>query len=260
MRRAGPSGPPAFLLLAALASCLASTAARAQWSVDAAVERFGWREHISPIEVRELGPRVALGIGFLQRRARGPLFAYRGSLYGGGVDYDGSLQFDRTQAARGVSVYLGTTQAAELRHRWPAVVDAVAGLDLNVWRRRLSDTQREGYRVLSLRLGLDRPAAGSSRIVAGGGLRWLLATSEHATVSEAGVVYHLALSPGLGSNPYLHLGGRITPRITALLYWDGMSLGGSNEIVLHTGGRTQTVVFQPPTDVDVLGVRVAYGF
>jgi hypothetical protein len=228
--------------------------------VDAAVERFGWREHISPIEVRELGPRVALGIGFAQRKARGALFGYRASVYGGGVRYDGSLQIDRTQPAQGVSVYLGTTHAAELRHRWPGAVDAVAGLDLNVWRRQLSNTQREEYRILSGRLGLDRPVTRSSPIAVGGGLRWLLATSEHATLSEAGVVYHLALSPGLGWNPYLHLGGRIAPRVTALAYWDGMRLDRSNEIVLRTGGRTQTIVFQPATDVDVLGVRVAYGF
>lgn len=248
------------LLLAALASCLAAAAARAQWSVDAAVERFGWREDTSPIEVRETGPRVALGIGFAQRRARGALLVFRASVYGGGVSYDGSLQLDRTQAAHGVSVYLGTTEGAELRYRWPGAVDAVAGVDLNLWRRRLSVTQREDYRIVSGRLGVERLATRSSAIAAGGGVRWLLATSEHATISEAGVDYHLELSPGRGWNPYLHLGYRIAPRVTALAYWDGMRLSRSNQIVLRTGRQSQTIVFQPATDVDVLGVRFAYGF
>jgi hypothetical protein len=246
--------------LAALALCLAPFDARAQWSVDVAVERFSWREDLSPIEVRELGPRVGLGVGFVQRRLRGILFGYRGSLYGGGVRYDGSLQIDPSQPAQGTSVYLGTTQAAELRYRWPEVVDAVAGLEVDVWSRRLSDTQREGYRILSGRLGVNRPATGPSPIVAGGGVRWLLATREHTSIPEGGVVHHLTLAPGLGRNPYLYLGCRVTPRVTALAYWDGMRLGRSGEIVLSGGGPTQTIVYQPATDVNVLGVRAVYGF
>jgi hypothetical protein len=246
--------------LAALALCLAPVSACAQWSVDVAVERFSWREDVSPIEVRELGPRVGLGVGFVQRRLRGVLFAYRGSLYGGGVHYDGSLQADPSQPAQGTSVYLGTVQAAELRHRWPDVVDAVAGLEADVWSRRLSDTQREDYWILSGRLGVHRPATPSSPIVAGGGVRWLLATREHTNIPEGGVVHHLTLAPGLGRNPYLYLGCRVAPRVTALTYWDGMRLGRSSDVVLAGGGPTQTIVFQPATDVDVLGVRVAYGF
>jgi hypothetical protein len=252
---------------AALASCLAALAlslapvdARAQWSVDVAIERFSWREDVSPIVVRELGPRVALGVGFAQQRARGVLLGYRASLYGGGVKYHGSLQTDPTQPARGTPVYLGTTQEADLHYRWPGAVDAVAGLDLNVWSRRLSDTQSEGYWILSGRLGVERPATRSNPIVAGGGLRWLLAARERTTIPEGGVVHHLTLSPGLGRNPYLHLGCRVAPRVTALAYWDGMRLGRSGEVVLRGGGPTQTIVFQPATDVDVLGVRITYGF
>ena len=85
-----------FLPLALLVSCLAAADARAQWTVDASVEHFKLREHVSPIDVRETGPRVTFGIGFVQRRARGLLLAYRGGVYGGNPDYQGSLQFDPT--------------------------------------------------------------------------------------------------------------------------------------------------------------------
>jgi hypothetical protein len=107
---------------------------------------------------------------------------------------------------------------------------------------------------------VERTATRSSPIVAGGGLRCVMATREHTTIPVAGVVHHLTLSPGLGLNPYLHVGCRVAPRVTALAYWDGMRLGRSSEIVLRGGGPTQTIVFQPATDMDVIGVRVAYGF
>jgi hypothetical protein len=262
-RRAPRQGGPAarrirILLGIALASCLVAPSARAEWVVDASVEHFALREHITPIEVHENGPRAALGIGFILPKARGLLFAYRGVVYGGGVGYNGSFQFDRTEAAHGTSIYLGTTQAVELRYRWPGALDAIAGLDVDIWRRRLSTTQYEDYRFLSGRVGLRRPATAPGRVVAGGGVRFLLATAEHAMVTDAGLSYRLILSPGLGANPFLELGYQVTPRVTATGYWDGMRLGRTDPVVLRKNGRPQATVFQPATDIDVVGVRIAY--
>jgi hypothetical protein len=257
-RGLGAAGPLTGLLLAALVTGLAAADARAQWSVEIGVEHLSWHEDVSPIEVRERGTRGVIGVGFAQRRPRGALLAYRGSAYGGGADYRGSLLFDRTTPAQSTSVHLGTVHSVELRNRWPEAVDAVVGLEFELWRRRFSQTQREDYRVLSGRLGIEKPATPSRRIVAGGGLRWMLAASERATFTEAGVTYRVALSPGLGWNPYLRLGHRLTPRVTALAYWDGMRLGRSPEVALSLGGTTQARVYQPESDVNVLGVRVRY--
>src|SRR5262245_11566904 len=113
-----PARPRACVLIAVVTSWLLAPDARAQWSVDASVERFDWRERVSPIEVHEVGPRVAIGAGFMPRTVSGILLAYRGSIYGGNVGYDGSLLFDRTTAASGTSTYWGTTQTVELRYRW----------------------------------------------------------------------------------------------------------------------------------------------
>jgi hypothetical protein len=246
-------------VLAMLAFLLAAADARAQLTIHADVEHFAWREHTEPIEVKESGPRFGIGIGYLLPKPQGFLFGAQGRLYGGGVDYEGSFQFDVTEAARGTSTYLGTTVGADLRYRWPDAIDAVAGLDYDAWRRQLSESQKEEYRILSLRLGVERDVS-SSRFIVGGGMRFLLATAEEATVEDGGFLYKLDLTPGTGSNPYLHAGYRVAPRVTLLAYWDGMTMGRSNELTLVKRGRPQATVSQPPTDVDYVGLRVSYGW
>ena len=251
---------PGLAVIAVLAVALAPVAARAQWTFDTGVERFDWREHTTPLVVHENGPRYFGGIGFMQPKQRGLLFAYHGTVYGGGVDYSGSFQFDATRAAKGASNYLGTAHSLEARWRWPGTADALAGVDLDFWHRQLSTTQEEKYRILSLRLGVERVARGPSRIAAGAGMRLLLATHEDATIEEAGVTYALALSPGLGANPFAHAGYRVLPHVTVIGDWDGMSLGRSNRITLLKRGRPRAVVSQPDTDVSRVGARIAYGW
>ena len=70
-----------LLGIAALAGLLAPVAALAQWTSDATIEQFSWREHTSPIEVHETGPRFAAGLAFTQPGSRGFLFGYRGRVW-----------------------------------------------------------------------------------------------------------------------------------------------------------------------------------
>jgi hypothetical protein len=238
----------------------AASTAHAQIHVEAGVENYDWREHTTPIAVHEHGPRFSFAAGVMQPRDRGLLFAYRGELYGGNVDYNGSFQFDATKAATGGATYLGTTQRAEARWRWPATADAVLGVEYETWKRELSAAQEESYRTVSVRLGVEHMAGLASRVVAGGGIRFLVATGEDASITDSGIKYALALKPGLGSNPYLTAGYRVVPHVTVLGYWDGMSLGRSNQIALLKRGKPKAFVSQPDTDVTKLGVRVAYGW
>ena len=252
--------PLAHLALAAIASALACPVARAQWSVDAGVERYDWREDTAPIVVHEHGPRFILGGGWMQPRKQGLLFAYRGELYAGSVTYEGSFLFAPTTPATGGTTYLGTTQAVQARWRWAGKADAVVGVEYETWRRRLSSTQEERFRIVSLRLGAEHVASDRHPIVGGGGVRFMLATHEEATIGYGGRTYALDLEPGPGSNPYLHAGYRVTPRVTFLGNWDGMRLGRSNTVTLGRPPGPTLQVWQPATDMWRLGIRVVYGW
>ena len=243
-----------------MATALACPPAQAQWSLGAGVERFDWREDSSPIIVHEHGPRFLLTGGWTQPRTQGPLFAYRGELYAGSVTYDGSLLSDPARAATGSSTYLGTTQAAQIRWRWPGTVDAVVGLEYEGWQRRLSSTQEETFRILSLRLGAEHVAGAQRRFGAGGGVRVMLAAHEEATFVYSGVAYDVALEPGLGSSPYVHAGYRVAPHVTLLGYWDAMRLGRSNTVSLSRPPGPAVNVWQPAVDMWRLGLRVVYGW
>lgn len=248
------------VLLAFIASTLAGSPALAQWALEAGVESFDWREHTTPIEVHEHGPRFSLTGGWMLPRKRGPLLAARAEVYGGSVEYDGSFQFDATKAATGHSAYLGTILAAQVRWRWAGLADAVAGIEHEAWKRQLTSTQEEKYRIVSLRLGAERVATTTSPLVAGGGVRVMLATAEDATVEFSGISYHLDLEPGRGSNPYLFAGVRVHPRVTIVGTWDGMRLGRSNTIALVRPFQPTATVWQPKTDVSRLGIRLRYGW
>jgi hypothetical protein len=249
-----------FGAIVAVGIVLTGTNARAEWAGNVAVERFSWHEHTKPIEVHEQGPLYVVGGRFDQPKTRGPLLAFKGRFYFGSVDYHGSFQFDATKAVSGASAYTGATAAVELHYRWPDAADAVAGLDFDLWRRRLSSTQHEDYRIVSARFGVERAPVTTSRWVGGGGIRVLLATQEDATIVDSGVRYALSLSPGLGANPYLDAGYRVADRVTLVGYWDGMDFGRSNQVVLLKRGRPQAIVSQPETDLEVIGLRVEYGW
>lgn len=246
--------------IAALATAFVCPPARAQWSLDAGVEYFDWSEDTAPIAVHEHGPRFLLGGGWALPRKQGPLVAFRGELYGGVVTYDGALLLDPTTPVSELTGYFGTTQAAQLRWRWAGTVDAVAGVEYEIWGRRLSSSQEETFRVTSLRLGGEHVASARHPFVAGGGVRFMLSAHEQTRIEYAGAAFDVDLEPVADSNPYLHLGYRVAPHLTLLGYWDGMHLGRSNTVTLVTPARATVYVWQPASDMWRLGVRAVYGW
>jgi hypothetical protein len=228
--------------------------------VDAGVEQYDWREDTSPIVVHEHGPRLFLAGGWMLPRTQGLLVAYRGELYGGSVTYDGSFLLDPARSATGSSNYLGTTQAAQVRWRWAGTADAVVGVEYETWKRRLTTTQEETYRIMSLRLGAEHMASARHPIVAGAGVRITLATGEETTFEFSGVSYAIALEPGNGSNAYLHGGYRVAPHLTLLGYWDGMHLGTSDTIALVRPSQPTLYLWQPAVDTWRVGIRAVYGW
>jgi hypothetical protein len=118
----------------------------------------------------------------------------------------------------------------------------------------LTADQHENYRFASLRFGVERIAAAHSPWIAGGGLRFLVGSNEVADVPVSGVTNEVTLTPGLGTNAYLHLGLAISPHVTLLGYWDGMRIAESNTVPISRN----EIVFQPQSDMDVYGIRLLY--
>lgn len=238
-----------------LALGLAPISAYAQFQVEMGLESFHWLEHTDPINVKEDGPRVAFGAGYVMPQVSGPLFTVFGRVYMGSVDYNGALLSNPSSPATGTTKYLGGTEGIGARYRWPDAIDAVMGLEFDQWRRELTAEQREFYRFASVRFGLERVATARSPWIAGGGLRVLMSSNEEATFTGSSGSLDVTLKPGLGPNGYLHAGLRFTPHFTVLGYWDGMRLEESDPVPIGSN----TVVFQPKSDMNLFGVRLLYG-
>jgi hypothetical protein len=83
-------------ILLALLLCLAARQVNAQFAMSAGVEYFSEAEDASPIQMRERGPSLALGLAFTQPKRRGFLFACRGKFYAGEADYNGPFRARRS--------------------------------------------------------------------------------------------------------------------------------------------------------------------
>src|SRR6185437_6991837 len=139
----------------------ASVAARAEWSVNAQLERYQWKERTTP-EVKITGWQPGIGVSWLQGKEAGFHLGYRGELYAGSFKYVGALQ-DGTPVQDTID-YSGLVNELQGLYRPTAdtPVELLAGLGLDYWQRRFpfagagtasSGRQQEDWTVLFLRLG-----------------------------------------------------------------------------------------------------------
>jgi hypothetical protein len=248
-------------LLAGLSLLLPSIAC-AELVLSAGVDYLRWVESTSP-QVTETGPLAAFGLGYTQDRDAGWLFAYRGKIWGGSVNYDGATLFGGTPVESRTS-YLGLTN--ELQTRWRkhgapgGNIDAVLGLGLDAWRRRLSSVQKEDYLIGYARLGIETGTDESSRWTAGVGFKYPVWTYENAHFDEIGFDSNPLLHPGKEISPYVSLGYRLSSTLQLVGYYEGYRFGRSaqvqaNEVNLGVG---PTTLVQPATTVAVYGIRLEY--
>jgi hypothetical protein len=237
---------------------LISFPVHAQFTLGAGVEYFSWTEDTQPIEVKERGPLAVLTIGYTQIKPAGWLFAYRGELYFGEVDYDGALLFAPNVPLSSETRYVGTAHEGQLRYRTRAF-DVLAALGIDVWNRRLSANQEEDYRVVFVRLGIEHVNAQRGWLF-GAGAKYPVWTQEDAHFTDLGFDQNPKLNPGKDVSGFAHVGFRFNPNWALIGYADGFRFKESNKVSVTTNGVPQGVFVQPASDLYVIGVKAQYTF
>ena len=243
----------AFLLSAAVGE------AHAQFFLGAGVEYFSWREDTQPTEVKETGPRAVLTLGFTQPKSSGLLFAYRGRLYAGEVDYDGALLFSPSVAVHGNTCYWGASNEVQLRYRVQPRFDLLAGIGLDGWRRELSANQKEDYYIAFARLGAEYNPVGLGW-TAGAGLQYPVWTHENAYFGDLGYDQNPELRPGKQLSGFGQVGYRFGSHWAVLGYVESYRFKESNVVFVTRGGTGTTAFVQPATDSYVIGLKAEYLF
>ncbi|HEX7953941.1 MAG TPA: hypothetical protein VF523_12805 [Burkholderiales bacterium] len=245
-------------LCAGLQPCLAA----AELTLNGGAEYLRWNESSSP-NVRETGPLYTLGIAYTQDRDAGSLFAYRGKLWGGRVNYDGATLFGSTPAD-GTTDYIGADNEMQARWRKPGAtagnIDGVLGIGLSVWRRKLSNVQKEDYATAYLRLGVESGTDDAGQWTASMGLKYPLWTYENAHFDQIGFDSNPILHPAREVSPYGSLGYRFTPKFQVVGYYDGFRFGQSTAVQANeiAHGLGPTTLQQPATSMSTFGIRFEY--
>jgi hypothetical protein len=246
----------------ALGAALLPAIACAELTLNGSVEYLYWDESSVP-QVKETGPLYALGLAYTQNREAGALFAYRGKLWGGAVDYEGATLFGGTPV-NSTTHYAGASNEVQGRWRKPGKsggnLDGVLGLGLDVWRRNLSSVQKEDYAIGYLRLGVESGTDELSRWTVSLGFKYPFWTYENAHFDEIGFDSNPILHPGKEISPFGSLGYRFTEKLQVVGYYDGFRFGKSasvqaNEVGMGLG---PTSLVQPATTMSVFGIRVEY--
>ena len=244
------------------AAALLPSIARAELTLSGGVDYFYWKETTVP-EVKETGPLYGLGVAYTQNRDAGALFAYRGKLWGGSVNYDGSTLFGGTPV-KSTSNYTGLSNELQVRWRKPGKpggnLDGVLGAGLDVWRRGLSSVQKEDYAIGYLRLGVESGTDDFSKWSVSLGFKYPIWTYENAHFDQIGFDSNPILHPGKEISPFGSLGYRLTSNLQIVGYYDGFRFSRSatvqtNEVAM---GRGPTTLVQPASTMSVFGIRVEY--
>lgn len=243
---------------AILASGLAaSPLARAEWSFFADVEHFRWKESTTP-SVTETGPMAGVGVRWRQDRPAGLGFGYEARLYGGSVDYDGSLLFSGTPIT-GTTQYRGVRQEGQAVYRLAGPGALLLGVGYDYWNRQLSADQREEYRVGYVRLGAEFDRRESIGWFGGAGIKYPFWIDEDGHFPDIGFVPNPHLTPRPATSLYAEAGYRFAPHWSLSGYYEGYRFQQSGDVLVSDGTST-FAFFQPKSSIDSFGLRLRYSF
>lgn len=250
--------PGAVLALGLAASPLA----QAGWDVSADVERFHWTEDAVP-RVTETGPMIGLGLQWKQERPVGWRLGYRGRLYFGSVDYNGSVLLSGTPAS-GTTDYRGFANEGQALYRLPGNAwgtEFVAGLGYDYWKRQLTSFQSEDFNVLYLRLGANFDLGERLGWFGAAGVKYPFWVDENAHFPDIGFDPNPHLRPKGKLSLYAEAGYRFNARWSLAGYYESYRFGESGDVaVIQQGTGAPFNFFQPKSSIDSLGLRLRYSF
>jgi hypothetical protein len=245
-----------------------SPLALADWTVFGELEHFRWREDVSP-SLTETGPMLGLGANWTQNRDLGWRLGYRGRLYFGSVDYQGSF-LGTDIPASGTTEYSGFSNEGQLIYRFagaPYGPEVVSGLILDYWNRQLSPDQREQYWIAALRLGLRFDARADRAFFGSVGLKYPFWTREDAHLNEIGFNANPRLEPKGALSLYGEAGYRFSRAWSLAAYYESYRFGESaptptvfNPSVPGCEAPAGCSIFQPGSRADSVGLRLGYSF
>jgi hypothetical protein len=252
------------LIFALAATALHMPAAHAQWRLGIGPEYFDWKEDTTPRQVTEKGPLLSGWAEYTQRRDAGLVGAYRGRLYGGQVEYEGSLLLSPNVPVSGNTRISGMTHEGQLRRRFDVhgmrSVDLVAGAGIDIWLRELSARQKERYVIGFARFGVETEARGQGWM-AGIGLKYPFYTHENAHLEDIGFDRNPVFKPGREISPYAHVGYQFADPVSIVLYLDSFkfSQSPSQEATYLPLNQTGSY-YQPASTLYRIGLKLMYQF
>lgn len=259
----------AFLYaLAAIGLVCATGAARAEWSMNVQLERYGWKERTDP-EVKISGAQPGIGVTWMQDKEAGLRWRYRGELYAGTFDYDGATQSGTP--VKDKADYVGMSNEVDALYR--AFADSpfqlLTGLGVDYWERRfpfsasgtaISGRQQEDWTVLFLRVGLEAGHRSRQGWFAGGGLKFPLGTRVNAHFDDLGFDQNPELTPGRRFSAYADAGYRLSGPWRLSAYYEGYRFSQSPAVTVSSTVLGAASYVQPESKQDEVGLRLEYIF
>jgi len=238
---------------------LAAGRAQAQLAVSGGLEYLHWAEDTQPISVRERGPLVTAGLAYTQPKDKGFLFAYRGKLYIGEVDYDGALLFAPNVPITGTTRYTGVANEAQLRYRVGHGLDFFGAAGVDAWERRLSSDQKENFTIAFVRLGVESTSKGKGWLL-GAGIKYPVWARENAHFDDLGYDQNPYLKPGKNVSVFGQVGYRFEEHWALIGYMDSFRFSQSNVVTVTRNGAPAGAFLQPASELYVFGLKLEYTF
>ena len=230
--------------------------------LDAAPEYFYWQEeHNGRKLLHESGFRFGLELSYKEPKDRGWLWAARGKVYFGAVDYDGQT-WGGTPLKMTTDYYGGLL---ELRygHRWgwgeKQYLDLMGGAGVEGWERSGNGGAPPGYSEywipIYLKAGLDL-APKETGWVGALGLKLPVYTTQVADLEKFGLGT-ATLHPGPMVSGYAEAGYKFTKHFSLTTFFDSYWFKQSSAASSNNG---TVIVFQPESKSFEAGAKVGWTF